>query len=226
MVRGRQIPNLSQFEATAVNLLGTRDVVYQPQYDILTYAAAGQAVLTFFATPQGQGVTSHPGGAGAKTLADTNLTLAGQIPAPQKFMAIAVEVVFYPGSLPGRGPAAQATIGQNANDQYVVMRSGSLIFTVGQKNYAQDAPIGAFPAQTKLDGVYAVADATTAAVNSLTQIELASVVGAPYVIQPTTIPHGQNFSVVMTWPNLIALPSTVAGRIGVKLLGWLARSAQ
>lgn len=227
MIRGRALPRIDDFSKFAVNLLGTSDVVYQPLYDLQLYAAAGQTQLNFFSVPIGQGTTSHPGGAGTKTIADTNLTLAGQIPAPQRFMCIGVELVFYSGLSPGRGPAAENTIGQMWNDLHVVARSGSLTLLVGQKTYCQDAPLGAFSQQTYLDGAFGVADQTTAAANLLTQIEFAAIRGPTYAIQPTTIPAGQNFGVTLAWPNAIALPSTNAtSRIGVKLLGWLARSAQ
>lgn len=227
MVRGRALPSVTDFQKYAVNLLGTTDVVYAPLYDFQLYAAAGQNLLTFFAIPQGQGATSHPGGAGVKTLADTNMTLAGQIPAPQRFMVIGVELVLLPSNLPGRGPVAQTTVGFNANDVYSVARSGSLTLTIGQKIYAQDAPMMAFAQQNYLEGLAAVSDATTAGANLLSQVETASIRGPAYAIQPTVIPNGQNFNVQAVWPNLIALPSAgAATRIGVKLLGWLARAAQ
>lgn len=227
MIKGRTVPQLAQFREYAVNMLGTSDVQWLPLYDWQLYAAAGQQQLTFFAQQIGQGTTSHPGGAGAKSIADTNMTLSGQIPAPQKFMCVGIELGFWSGLNPGRGPAAQATVGQMWNDVMAVARGGSLTLTIGQKVYAQDAPLGSFAQQTYLEGEVALADATTAGANLLDQVEYAAIRGAVYQIPPVVIPNGQNFNVTLAWPNVIALPSTNAtSRIGVRLLGWQARAAQ
>ncbi len=227
MIKGRTVPQLSQFREFAVNLMGTDDVQWLPLYDIQLYAAAGQNQLQFFSQQIGAGVTSHPGGAGTKTIADTNMTLSGQIPAPQKFMVCGIELIVYSGLNPGRGAALPATAGQMWNDVMAIARGGSLSFTVGQKIYAQDAPLGSFPQQSFLEGECALADATTAAAALFSQIEYAAIRGAVYQVPPQVIPHGQNFNVTLAWPNVIALPSANATtRIGVKLLGWQSRAVQ
>jgi len=227
MIKGRSVPALDQFRQFAVNALGTDDIQWLPLFDFQLYAAAGQQNLTFFSQQIGAGTTSHPGGAGPKTIADTNMTLSGQIPAPQKFMVCGIELVFWSGLNPGRGPVAQNTVGQMWNDVMAVARGGSLTFTIGQKIYCQDAPLGSFAQQTALDGIAAVADATTAGANLLDQVEYAAIRGAVYQVPPQVIPNGQNFNVTLAWPNVIALPSANAtSRIGVKLLGWQSRAVQ
>lgn len=224
---GRPIPTPDDFRRYGVNLQGTSDIIWQPQYDSALYAAAGQQQLNFFTQPIGQGTTSHPGGAGTKTLSDTNLTLQGQLPTPQNFLAVGLEVQVWSGLAAGRGPAAENTVGQMWNDIQAIARSGVLQFTVGTKPILQEAPIGNFPQQAFLEGNAALADATTAGANLLTQVEYAAMRGRTYAIQPTGIPSGQNFSVQLSWPNVIALPSTNATtRIFVRLLGFLARGVQ
>lgn len=227
MLDPRRLPSPEEFARYGVNLSGTSDIIWQPQYDSALYAAAGQGQLNFFTQPIGQGVTSHPGGAGTKTLADTNLTLQGQLPTPQKFLAVGIEIQIYSGLNPGRGPVAQNTAGQMWNDIMAISRGGVLQYTVGTKPILQEAPLGNFPQQTFLEGEVALSDATTAGANLLSQVEYAAIRGRTYAIQPTGIPSGQNFSVQLSWPNVVALPSANATtRIFVRLLGWLARGVQ
>mgnify|MGYP000960570814 FL=1 len=57
-----------------VNVANVVEAIRQPIYDTVTYAAAGQTNLTFFALPIGQG---------GKTKVDTNMTTAGSLPAPR-----------------------------------------------------------------------------------------------------------------------------------------------
>lgn len=227
MIRGRSVPQMAQFQQFAVTMLGTDDVQWLPWYDIQLYAAAGQQLLTFFSQQIGAGVTSHPGGVGPKTIADTNMQLSGQIPAPQRFMVMGIELVVWSGLAPGAGDVALATAGQMWNDVMAIGRGGSLTFSIGQKIYCQDAPLGSFAQQTGLDGIAAIADSTTAAADNLSQIQYARIAGAVYELPPQVIPHGQNFTVQLQWPNVVALPSANATtRIGVKLLGWAARGVQ
>lgn len=61
---------------------GYKDVIVEPRYDTVLYPAAGATLLTFFALPRGQGASifQTAGGAIAKTSADTNMDLSGQLP--------------------------------------------------------------------------------------------------------------------------------------------------
>lgn len=211
----RTLPkNASQY---AVNQPGAREGIYAPLYDFQKYDKAGQTSLTFFQTPNGSG---------GKTLADTNMTNAGVLPAPQYFVVNTIEVIFYPGASPAEGGLTSATVNEFVNDVYAVSKSGYLEFTIGSKPYTQDAPLGMFPPCTRLGGFAALTDATTAAANLLTQVSYASAAGATYNIVPLTIPTQQNFSVKLSWPSVVALPSGVDGRIGVRLGGFLYRSVQ
>lgn len=226
MIRsGRIPPNLEAVQKFNVNRVGQVEAIWYPLYDYQAYAAAGQAKLTFFALPQGQGVTSHPGSAGAKTEADTNMTAGGQLPSPQKFFCIGVSVDFWPGNAVNAG-SALANAGRNWQDVWSVSRSGYLKMKIGSKDYVTDGPIGKFPSDTRLAGAAALADSTTAAAAQMTQVDYATLAGSPYEITPFWIPSSQNFAVELAWPNAMALPSGVAGRIGVRLLGYMYRLSQ
>lgn len=217
MIRGGRIPpDFEKIKHFQVNRPGQEEAVWYPLYDYLTYAAAGQTQLNFFQNPVGQS---------SKTQADTNMTNAGMLPAPQRFFCIGVEVYFWPGSAVN-ATGAITTNGLNWQDVYAVHKSGYLNFRIGSKDYVTDGPIGVFPSSTRLAGAAAMADATTAAAALHSQIDYAVMAGSPYEISPFWIPSNQNFSVTLNWPTAVALPSTVAGRIGVRLLGFLYRLSQ
>lgn len=65
----------------------------QPLYDSAQVATSGTTKLSFFSTPYGQGTTIF--GSGNKNLCDTNLQLAGQIPAGWEFTIYGVALVLW-----------------------------------------------------------------------------------------------------------------------------------
>lgn len=206
--------------------LPTADSYFQPLYDYQAYPAAGAAQFNFFSVPQGQGTTSAPGGAGVKTVLDTNLTNAGMLPLGNRFLCLGIEIEFFPGSLPAAVgvAAAAATITPQINDVYTVLRNGALTLLVGSdRKYAQDAPLMKFPPQTRLSGFAAYSETTATTFGS---IGYAAGSGAGYNMVPVYIESTQNFQVVVQFPALIPTPSTVAGRIGCRLVGKLVRNAQ
>jgi len=225
MIRGRIPPTLQQVQQFAVNRQGQEEVVWNPLYDYQAYAAAGQTKLTFFANPIGQGTTTAPGASGAKNEADTNMEAAGQLPSPQRFFCIGIETLFWPGSAVNASGAI-TTNGLNWQDVWTVSKSGFIRLKIGSKTYVTDGPLGVFPAGTRLAGAAAVTDATTAGAALHSQIDYAVMAGPAYEITPFWIPSNQNFSLTMQWPAAVALPSTVAGRIGVRMLGYLYRLSQ
>lgn len=203
------------------------DVIWGPLYDYQTYPNAGQQSFRFFVTPTGQGTTSAPGGTGSKTLLDTNMQLSSQLGAGNQFLALGVEVEFWPGSLVGLQTAAQPTdaqTAQQADDVYTVMRNGYLELNIQNRPYIQDAPLMKFPTQTQLTGWSAVCNGanTTASI----QHGYASNSGLAYNIVPVLITQNQAFVVTVTFPAVIALPSGVDGRFGIRLNGKLIRNAQ
>lgn len=180
---------LSQF---GVNLSGAVEELSWTLYDYNTYAAAGQTSLAFFNTPVG---------GGTKTFADTNMTLAGQIPAGQNFLVEAIGVDLWPSDSP---EVATAT-GTFISDQYAIMRSGILEFIIGSKTYKSEGPLERFPSKTRLAG-FSSAATTTAATNIIT--DYAKSAGALHEIIPVLLTSNQNFSVTLRWPTAVATPST------------------
>lgn len=210
------VPTIDDLTKYSVNRGGQYEVIGSALYDYGTYAAAGQTELNFFQTPQGQG---------SKTLADTNMEAAGSLPAPKNFLVTSLEINFWPGAAPSTfGAQAAATY---LNDVWTVAKSGYLEFYIGSKNYIQEGPLGVFPAQNGLVVAAAAADQTTIAAASQTVIDYANMGGKPYVLpSPIALVSNQNFRVSLKWPVAVALPSTVAARIGIRLRGYLYRLSQ
>jgi len=210
--------------------LATQDVIWQPLYDYQSYGTQGSTQFTFFTSPIGQGTTSAPGASGNKTIADTNMTSAGQLTKGNKFFCTGIEVLLFPGIECGRGSVALADVGLFVDDIYTVGKSGTLKFTVGSdRTYVNDGPLNMFPPVTRLAVSSAIAstfdsDSTATAVVEETQYAVFS--GEPYSITPVLLDDNQGFQVVLNWPVAVAPPSTVAPRIGVRLRGYLIRNAQ
>lgn len=207
----RQPPSANALDKFSVNAANGLDVIWQPLYDYQTYAQAGQTSLSFFQAPIGQG---------GKTLEDTNMESAGQLPAPQKFIVESISIDFFPGNDVGRD--GNAGLAENWDDVYSVMKSGWLDFIVGSKSRLQQAPLGAFPPAYRLGG--AAAETGESAATTTSVIDYASFAGREFSIIPVTLPANQNFKVTLNWAA--ALPISVAARIGVKLNGTLYRSVQ
>src|SRR5690606_31817872 len=123
----------------AVNREGW-EVIKQTLYDFQPYDSLGHNQLTFFALPLGRC---------GKTLSDTNMTLAGQLPTNQEFLVTSCEVHFYPSTptpsgptaLPADGAESPASLADIVNDTYIFYRSGNLQMIVGSKPYLQEAPL-------------------------------------------------------------------------------------
>lgn len=216
--RGVTPEQLAQHRTTVA---GVADAVWSPLYDYQAYPTAGQLTTNFFAVPNGQN---------GKTLADTNMQVAGQLPRGNRFLCVGIEVEFWPGSTPGLVTTAAPTAAQlarNWDDVYSVLKAGSLTLNIQQRVYAQDAPLMKFPPQTRLTGVAALSsNDTTAATVGFNQIEYATACGAGYSIIPVYIESTQFFNVQILFPALVPTPSTVDARWGVRLLGNLVRDAQ
>lgn len=207
------IPGVNELEQFSVNRPGQIEVVRSSLYDFQTYAQAGQTSLQFFQVPKGQS---------SKTFADTNMTLAGQLAAPQSFLIETIEVFFFPLNAIS---ATGAIVAENFNDVYDVAKSGWLELFIGSKPYLDEAPIGKFPPRCGITGIGALADTTSAAASRVTVIDYASFGGPVYQLQPNILlTPSQNFTVTLNWPTAVAI--SVAGRIGVNLGGILYRNSQ
>lgn len=210
------IPSLDDLQKYNVNRPGQIEGIRQSLYDFQTYAAAGQTSLTFFQVPVGQS---------GKTKADTNMETAGSLPAPKRFFVESIEIMFFPGSAVDTFAAAAAANAAQADDVYSIMKSGWLDFFIGSKSYLTEAPIGRFPPRTglKLNNALATNSATVGEVKS----EYANFGGQVYKLDPgILLVPTQNFNISLNWPTAVALPSTIAGRIGIVLNGILYRNSQ
>lgn len=215
------VPTRSQLARYSVNRPGW-EVIRQSLYDSAAYPAAGTTQLTFFAQPVGQG---------GKTLSDTNMTLAGQLPANQEFLIQSIEVLFLPTvpAVAAQNPAAfgAQAAAQIVNDAYIVGRTGNLELLIGSKPYLQEAPLGRFPPKVHFEVDAALADATAEAANQQSRIAFAYWAGRPYLLEPAPLllPQNQNFSVALRWPEGAQAISN-AGRLVVILDGFLYRRSQ
>lgn len=210
------IPTLDQLESYNVNRAGQIEGIRQSLYDFQTYAATGQTSLTFFQVPVGQG---------GKTIADTNMEAAGSLPAPKRFLVESIELYFYSGALVDTFTVAAAALPQQADDTYAVAKSGSLNLFIGSKNYLEEATLGRFPPSTgiRVDAANASNSATVGEVKT----QYATMAGRVYTMEPPILlVPTQNFKVTLTWPAVVALPSGIAGRIGVVMNGILYRNSQ
>lgn len=212
MSRGIKGPSLRQATSRgAVNLPDVSQRIWNPLYDYQTYANGGTTTQQFFGVPAGQG---------GKTKTDTNMTLAGQLPAGQRFLITGVQVDLFPGldiDQINDGTAAN----EFANDVYAVGKAGRLVLTIGSKDFIEQAPLMKFPPVNRLGTSNATA-VTTAATGLVSSY--ACFTGREFAIDPLTLMSNQDFNVVLH--NLPALPSSVDARIGVTLNGYLYRNAQ
>lgn len=231
-------PNVDMFRDHMVMREGVVEVIKQSLYDSAVLPAAGATNLTFFATPEGQGASSSPGNAAnAKSLADTNMKAAGQLPAPEAFWIQSVEIDFQPGATTGASwqiqtPAVStavftpAAIGGGVGDVNAFYSSGALVLTIGNKPYLQEAPLLYFPPKCRFE-LDAALSGVTNATSVVVAMEKLKAGGRPYKLDPgLSLTQSVNFKVQLFWPNAVALPSTFPGRVMVKLDGWLFRAVQ
>lgn len=206
-------PSLQELSKYNVNRPDQIEVVRSSLYDFQAYAQAGQTQLQFFQVPQGQN---------GKTLADTNMTAAGALPAPQSFLIQTIEIYFFPLNAISAEGAAVAC--ENWNDVYDVAKSGWLELYIGSKAYLDEAPLLKFPPRCGLTGVAAVSQAGEVADSSI-RVDYASFGGPTYELVPNILlVPTQNFKVTLNWPA--AVPISIASRIGIQMGGVLYRNSQ
>ena len=214
------IPTTAQLQQYNVTIPSNYEALTQSLYDYQAYAAAGATSFNFFAIPQGQS---------SKTADDTNMVLAGQIPAQQIFLALSAEVHFYP-TTPTVTAQVPAVFGAQAlaaivNDVYYIYRAGNFLFTIGSKPYLQEAPLGRLPPKTHMQVNAALADTTTAAASSQSRVAYAYAAGRPYAFgAPLKLAPNMSFSVAINFATAVAI--TNPARVGVVLDGILYRQAQ
>jgi hypothetical protein len=238
-IPGLPVLTRDMLAARKVGVPGQADVIWSPIFDFQQYPAAGGQNFTFFSQQQGTGVTSAPaGGTGPKTSADTNLKTSSQLGKGNDFFGIRMEALFYPGVtnstatpfglLLGRGSVALANIGQFVNDIWAVGNGGVLTLQVGTDRpyITSDGPLMQFPPVTRL-AIHSsnsnTFDSDSTATAVVEEIAYAAWSGAPYQMVGLFIEALQTFSCTVVFPAAIATPSGVAGRLGLRFGGYLAR---
>lgn len=222
-MNGNKVPSWQNLSQYSVNRAGDGEAIRQTLYDFQTYNSAGQTSLSFFQTPIGQN---------SKTVADTNMELAGVLPNPKNFLVQSIEIHFFPGvDVTTAETAVALTESEFSNDVYALAKGGSLDFFIGSKTYLEEAPLGRFPPKTKLEvsGAYgATSEAATAGTDNIAlKMDYAAMCGRPYYVDPwVLLISQQNFNVTLSWPTAVALPSGQNARIGVVLDGILYRLSQ
>lgn len=200
----------------SVNDLDKMEAITQSLYSYQTYPAAGAQNFVFFQVPV----------SGVVTREDTNMVLAGQLPAPQKFLVQGIGIDLLSGLKVSTLGADTAN--SQPNDLFEVLRRGVFTLTIGSKPYLTMAPLMELPPRAALGGFAAVTSQTTAAANLQTIIATAHSEGEVFTPTPLLLEAGQNFIVEIGFPGgAVALPSTNATtRIGVQLYGTLYRPPQ
>lgn len=222
-----QVANMSDISNFSVNW-NQWEFITQSLYDSIAYPAAGLASAAFFQTPIGQGTGF---GGGAKSLSDTNMQLAGQLPAGQMFLISSVEVMFQPttptvtAGMPAAFGAQAAAV--QVNDSYIFGRSGNVVLNILSKNYLSEAPVGNLPPSSDFTLNAALADGTTLAATSQSRIAFGNYEGDNYILAPNNLllVSNQNFKVTLAWPEGLQAITNPA-RIFVRLNGMQARLAQ
>lgn len=204
--------------------LATQDIIYAPLYDSALYGTAGQNQIVLFTSPSGQGTTTAPSATGSKTLADTNMTAAGQLTKGNEFFMIGQELMLFPGQAPEAAAGITAANGF-INDTYTIGKSGFLTLQIGSnRNYIQDGPLMIFPPAVRLAVAGAIGGTATASLTSILNTEYASWTGEPYAITPVYIEATQGFQEVIQWPAAVTINATA--RLFSRLRGYLIRNAQ
>lgn len=176
---------------------GQMEAVNDDLYDSATYALAGTTTsYTFFQSIVG------------KTLADTNMTLNGQLPAGLTFEVRAIEIFMFPGVNPSAAATVPTTTGgvnNFINDVYTLCKAGYLQFNILAKPYLVQAPIGRFPPSQKLTVEAALSDTTTAGATQARSIGYAAWSGAQFKVTPVLLTSNLNFNVQLFFPTTTAI---------------------
>ena len=202
--RGLQAPTYGEtVREGSVNIPGKVECIWQPLYDSATYAAAGAASTLFFQTPLGQA---------GKTLQNTNMELAGQLPKGQNFLLTGIQVEL----LPGVAPEA-AAITNFSNDVYQFYKSGALVLRIGAKDFVRQGNLMKFAPVNRLAGQ----GGTGIAAHQVMYMQAA---GREFSVADLMLESNQNFSIEVQ--SGAALTSGTAANIMVTLNGFIYRNAQ
>lgn len=215
--------NLKKRYQQQLTMPGVKEAIREPLYDTLPYDSGVTTQLRFFQTPI----------SGTKTKSDTNMTLAGQLPAGWKFSAEVAELHVLPGSNAAsyirQDPVKSATAlaaPNFANDVWALVQAGWAEITIGSKPYGT-IPLILLPPMTGLaiSAANAVENTNTTVVNQITT-DYARLTGRPFKFEPLLpIPGNTNFDITLNWPAAVTLPSGFDANLRFVLQGMRFRDA-
>jgi hypothetical protein len=186
-----------------------KEVIGWSWWDTLTYTTAVTTQLTFF-----NGVRAN--------LSLSNMELAGQLASPKSFLVRAIRVKpLTPYFVTLDNAAAAIQLGA-IDDMNNLINTGTLSFTIGQKNYGQ-WPLWMLPSgggAVAINAGAAVANTTQLANNGIQDPRSVYSLTKPILIAPQI-----NFNIVLTWPAAVTLNSGTQN-IVVVLDGDLIRPIQ
>lgn len=189
------------------------DVIVEPRYDTNTIPLAGSLSLTYFALPIGQGQSSFGAAGVTKSLSDTNMDLAGQLPAGYNFRILgfraqpAFNMVGSVGGAISSGDAGNWSFG------------GVLIFTISSKPYLR-VPLDTIPAGV---GPFGATQSNVAASTSSLAAHGWPALSNAFTIgkKPLDLSQTQNFQTTLTWPTLV--PVTTVKPYATATAGMIVR---
>jgi len=200
----------------------TKAFLRQPMSDTLTVDhTAGLKNLSFFTGAVGN-------------LFKTNMSLSGQFPNGQDFLAWNLQLYFQPGVLNSPAIATTAVQAQYVNDVAAFYGAGSI---AGQNNATATinilsapwlkAPVNMLPPANRLVGSVAVGVANdTASTINIANNAIASWGGEVFDLNGLWLPSNTNFEVAVALNLAGGLPSGVDGTLTAVLDGVLYRNTQ
>lgn len=191
---------------TNYQVLGGRRQDVGAIYDTQTYAAAGQTALHFFRQ-------SYSDSGKNKDL--TNLKRGGQMAHNEALLVRAISLRFLPGvdNLKLDGDSSYI------KDVVAFMKSGRVHIKTNGVEVVEDGPLSLFPAETRLDLTFGIDDNRAAAAGQFAVGQHGDVVGRLYMPEPFLLDKNQAFDAAVLWDSAVALPSGVAGKVIMRLIG-------
>lgn len=201
-------------------------------YDWLPYPVAGQNQLSFFTTPQGQGV-SFWDPTQTKTYEDTNMEVGNQMARGESFLVKHIALRFFQATLPVQqtvGAAVPAAALLPANDAFLFWSRGWLEFKVVNKVQCRQGPLSSFPAPThlELDAAAAANFTLAVAADESDQIIATNLRnrGPMFTLagEGVTLEYGMKFQLNLNWSAKQAI--TTAAGVQAMLIGKRMRVSQ
>ena len=220
--QARQMYNTTNGAGFKDSIETTKAFLRQPMFDTLAVsAAAGLQTLSFF--------TGAVGNANK-----TNMSLSGQFPNGQDFLAWNLQLYFQPGVLNSPTIATTAVQAQYVNDVAAFYGAGSI---AGQNNAIATVnilsapwlktPVNMLPPANRLVGSVAVGVANdTASTINIANDAIASWGGEVFDVNGLWLPSNTNFEVSVSINLAAGLPSTVNGTLTAVMDGVLYRNTQ